>query len=268
MLPISAAVPKALLPLVDSTGLVRCVLHVILREALSAGVVEAAVVTSPGQRAQVQRYLAAAEGCGEALPAVEFIEQAESKGLGDAVLRAADFAAGEPLVVMLGDHVHIAAAGERSCCGQLVAAFEGQGGVAMIGMQVVDASKLSLMGVGRGEPVAGEEHLYRCVNVVEKPDEAKAAAELVTPGVGGGRYLAHNGHYIFTAEIFDCLAEVGCGAGGEIGLTDAQRLLLQRWGQDYYLLEVAGRVCDVGSAEGYSAALAAFGARPQSCKGQ
>jgi len=78
-------------------------------------------------------------------------------------------------------------------------------------MEVEDPS---LYGCARPEPVG--DNLVRILDIIEKPPLAEAPSN-----------LAVMGRYIFTPQIFDALAQVQPGVGGEIQLTDAIALLMQ-----------------------------------------
>jgi len=262
MRPVTAVVPKALLPLVDSAGRVQAVVHRILLEAASAGITEAALIVSPGQQSLVQDYLLAAHQEENHLPQVTFITQSKPKGLGDAVLCAGDFAGDEPVAVLLGDHIHIPRPGMISCAAQVVEAFVAVGGVAMIGVQIIGAEELSRVGVARGQAIKGAApaNVYRCKCLLEKPDLATARRKLVTPGLPDGRYLAHCGIYVFKKEIFQCLAHLAerTPLGREIQLTDAQQRLLAESPNACNLLNILGRAYDVGHPAGYAEAIRAL----------
>jgi UTP--glucose-1-phosphate uridylyltransferase len=58
--------------------------------------------------------------------------------------------------------------------------------------------------------------LVKVVDVVEKPAPADAPSD-----------LAIMGRYLLTPGIFDCIAHLTPGAGGELQLTDAMRTLLK-----------------------------------------
>jgi len=265
--PVTAVLPKAMFPLVDPRGRLRTVVHLILAEAAASGIRQAAVIVSPGQQEVIERYLdaaraLAAQDAGEVgLPEeIEYIVQPEPEGFGEAVLRGREFAgSAEAFMLLLGDHVHVEDAGCPPCAGQVADAFGRRGGAAMVGMQTVGAEELSLVGAAGGEPIG--QRLYRCTDFVEKPDLATARRRLTTPGLPADTFLAHCGIYIFTPEIFDCLAELaaaGPGEGQEVQLADAQSMLLGRHRAEYYLLRIAGRALDTGTPEGYAAAQAAL----------
>src|SRR5262249_20105927 len=114
-LPATKAVPKELLPVVDTPAL-----QYIVEEAVSAGLPEILVITGRGKEALADHFDRAPEleaalerkGDSERLRAVRrpaeladvhFIRQGAPLGLGHAVLCAAAFVGDEPFAVMLGD---------------------------------------------------------------------------------------------------------------------------------------------------------------------
>lgn len=257
MRPISAVVPKALLPLVDAAGRCRCALHLNLLEAAAAGIDQAILVVSGDQQRAVMDYLAAARDVGDAdgLPEVVFVEQASPKGLGDAVSCAESLVGGESFMVLLGDHVRLAAPGAKPCTVQVIECHDGYRGHAMVGMQVVGADWVSQMGVAGGDPVAPG-RVYRCSRIIEKPTPAVAGEQLAVADLGDDSFLAHAGVYVFRPTIFRCLREIAQQAGdAEIGLTEAQQMLLEKIPDSSYLLRVDGEVLDVGNPAGYAAAI-------------
>jgi UTP--glucose-1-phosphate uridylyltransferase len=75
-------------------------------------------------------------------------------------------------------------------------------------------------------------------HIVEKPKPDKAASTLAVVG-----------RYLLTAALFDDLAKIGKGAGGEIQLTDGIARLMQR--EPVYAFEFEGKRYDCGSKLGY-----------------
>jgi len=258
--PLTSVVPKALLPLVDARRRVRAILHVIVAEALAAGIEQVAVVVSPGQQEPLERYFAAADAAeGSDLAArITYLLQETPAGFGDAVARGEGFAAGEPLLVMLGDHVHLPATGKKPCAAQVVEAFEQRRPVAMIGMQDVDAEELPRVGAAGGQRLDGR--VYRCTDFIEKPDASAARSRLRTQDLPEGRYLAHAGLFVVGGEIFDCLRATArrAAAGREVEFADALSELLGRHPEDYLLYRIDGRAHDTGTPAGYTQAVAAW----------
>jgi len=266
--PITFAVPKALLPIVDREDRAMPVLHYILASAASAGAARAAVIVSPAHEAFVADYLAAvrrpeADGRYPKLPdKIDLILQPEPLGFGHAVLLAADFVDDDPFLLLLGDHLHIAAEGAAPCAAQVTGAFAQTGGQAMVGMQPVEADELPAVGVATGTDKG--KGVLLCTDFVEKPDLATARSRLAAPGLPDDRFLGHCGIYAFSPIILQLLGELAAGkaAAGEVELADAQCMLLQRHPHDYYLLQIAGRSYDTGTPAGYVAAQAAVRSGP------
>ena len=261
LMPVTAVLPKALFPLVGREGAITCVLEVILDQVFAAGIEEVALVVSPGQQELIDRYLDAVRqsGVGSIPDRIVFIEQAEPRGFGDAVLCGSGFVAEEPFLVLLGDHVQIQASGAKPCVRQVTEAFKREGGVAMVGVHEVPVSELAKVGVAKGEPVG--DGVYRCADFVEKPDLQTANGRLRTPGLGEGIFLGHCGIYAFTPEIFECLQEESQGKGhglGEVELAAAQQRLRRRHPRDYFLLRIAGKAYDMGTPGGYYRTLEAW----------
>jgi UTP--glucose-1-phosphate uridylyltransferase len=83
-------------------------------------------------------------------------------------------------------------------------------------------------------------------HIVEKPKPDKAESTLAVVG-----------RYLLSGSIFDDLAKIGKGAGGEIQLTDGIARLMQR--EDVYAFEFEGKRYDCGSKLGYLQATVEYG---------
>jgi UTP--glucose-1-phosphate uridylyltransferase len=250
--PLTRVVPKALLPLVLPDGSVRPVADVIAREALAAGCQRICFVTSDCQEEMLREYFRPET---EFAGRLEFVGGVEPFGFGYAVHVAADLAEGQSVMVLLGDHVHLPQEGFPPPAAQVAQEFHRHPAAAMIGVQPVGQEDLPRVGVCGGDPVGGSAggDVFRCRAVIEKPDLATARRELTTPGLPPGQFLAHAGIYVFSPEIFDCLEELVDErvAGREVGLTEAQQMLLARHPDEYFLRLIRGSTHDTGNAEGY-----------------
>jgi len=263
--PITKAVPKSMFPLVDSRGRLRPLLHHACMEASAAGISNVAVISNPQQTDLLHRYFTAAskESAAELPVNIDFLAQPQPRGLGDAVMLAEYYTAGEPFVMLLGDHAWVSDDRARPCAAQVVDAYAEHRGAAMIGMQVVPPEALSAVGAARGRLV--KDRVYLCDDIIEKPPAPVAKQRLVCKDLGPDKYLAHNGIYLFSPEILDCLRELSRAyrqAGEELQLTSAQQMLLRRHAQDYFLVNVAGRCMDCGSPAGYAEAFDAIRQAP------
>lgn len=219
-LPITKAVPKELLPLVD-----RPCLAYVIAEAVEAGLGDIVLVTSRGKSAiedyfdrspALEASLAAAgkesllrEVLSAArLARVVSVRQQEPRGLGHAVLQALPAVGNVPFAVMLPDDIVDA---ETPAIGQLLAA-QGSADDVVIALRAVPREKTNRYGICAG-PTLGE-GLIRIDTMVEKPDPAVAPSTLSIVG-----------RYLLPADIFGVLAETAPGRGGEIQLTDALAVL-------------------------------------------
>jgi UTP--glucose-1-phosphate uridylyltransferase len=121
--------------------------------------------------------------------------------------------------------------------------YEETGG-SVVGVQRVPRDQTDQYGVVDGEPVG--DHLWRLKGIVEKPAPEEAPSSLAVVG-----------RYILEPEIFDFLAEIGAGAGGEIQLTDAIARLLEA--REVRAYEFDGVRFDCGGKLGYLEATVHFG---------
>ena len=145
-----------------------------------------------------------------------------------------------PFVVLLGDDI----IDERMPLLEgMIDTYERLGSSVIALMEVDDPS---LYGCARTEPEG--ENLVRILDIVEKPAAAEAPSN-----------LAVMGRYVFTPDIFDALAQVEPGVGGEIQLTDAIALLLNE--QNVYGYTFSEGRYDTGNKLDYLRATVEFAAR-------
>jgi UTP--glucose-1-phosphate uridylyltransferase len=250
-LPATKAVPKEMLPLVDTPSI-----QLIVEECVGSGIEEIIFVTARGKSAIEDHFDRAGEleallekrGKHEDLARVRrptemaryvSVRQAEARGLGHAVLCARDGVGDEPFAVVLGDDLLDAAVpGVR----QLVDVYD-RTGTGVIALKQVPAGQEHMYGIVDGEPAGPRQLKIR--RLVEKP----------APGTAPSR-MAIIGRYVLPPEIFPILADTKPGKGGEIQLTDGLATLCERHGLAG--LEVEGRRDDVGDRAGYVVAMAHY----------
>ena len=240
-LPITKALPKEMLPLVDHP-----VIQYAVEQAVEAGIERIIIVTSPG-RSVATDYFQVAPELEETLEAkgspyleevrrvsrmadVTAVHQREPLGLGHAVLTAKQAVGDQPFIVYLPDEILI---GPRSATQQLLEVFDRRGSV--LGVIKVPRDEVQRYGVVAGERVSDRE--WRLSHVVEKPpiDEAPSNMAIVGP-------------YVFTPAIFDCLEATKPGAIGEIQLTDGIALLANQ--EPVHALQLEGKRHDAGTPVG------------------
>ena len=242
-LPVTKAVPKEMLPILDRP----CIEYVVV-EAIEAGITDIVLVTSRGKSAMEDYFdrspalEATLEAAGKTallaevrrvarLATVVTVRQQEQRGLGHAVLAAASAVGDEPFAVLLGDDIIDA---PTPAIGQL-ARVHAETGSAVVALQEVPRSETKRYGICAGEMEAPNRMRVRAM--VEKPAPEDAPSNLSSVG-----------RYILPAEIFDILRRTAPGAGGEIQLTDAIAVLAARGEVCGLLFE--GRRFDTGNPLG------------------
>lgn len=199
----SANPSQARLPLqsvVDQAGQVRTALELVLEQVMDAGIEDVAIVICPGT---AERYLNAA---GEHAPRIAFFEQTEPRGYGDALLRARRFAASDPFLHLVSDHLYVSKT-DRSCAAQLVSIAEREQ-CAVSAIQPTRENLLAHFGAVGGVPVPRQTGLYEVNTVLEKPTPTTAEQRLVVAGQRAGHYLCLFGMHVLTPTIFDLLDRV------------------------------------------------------------
>eukprot|EP00753_Platysulcus_tardus_P021647 PLAT9076.1.p1 GENE.PLAT9076.1~~PLAT9076.1.p1 ORF type:complete len:660 (+),score=271.17 PLAT9076.1:265-1980(+) len=271
--PTTAAVPAALLPLVDASGLAKPAILWNVEELLAAGIEQVLLVVSrhdlPAFTRLFKRPLAEAElrrlaadvrdYAGEVHrigDKVSFIVQEAQEGLGHAVLTARDAVGAEPFVLLLGDHVYRSTAADgRSCVTQLLDAFYDSGG-ACVALQRTAGEQVSQYGAATGVWTEAGRRL-RLTRVEEKPTVERAREMLAVAGEEGDRFLTFNGLYILPPDIMALLEEDVASAArvdGLFQLTPALERLRDEQGMVGVVIE--GDRFDFGTPARYADTLA------------
>jgi UTP--glucose-1-phosphate uridylyltransferase len=110
----------------------------------------------------------------------------------------------------------------------------------VLATQVVEGEAISAYGVLKTKAADGRfgGKLFEIVDMVEKPKLQDAPSN-----------LAVIGRYILTPTVFETLAKIKAGVGGELQLTDGMRLLLQKEKMYGYVFE--GKRHDTGDKLGF-----------------
>lgn len=251
-LPATKSMPKEMLPVVD-----KPLIQYAVDEAREAGIEQLIFVTGRGKTAiedhfdhayELQDILtrlkktSALELVKETIPTpgqLAFIRQQEPLGLGHAVWCARHFAGEEPVAVLLADDLILNTPG---CLRQMVDAYAQVGGNMIATMEVATEQTASYGVIDAGES-SGQ--LIEVRGLVEKPKPADAPSN-----------LAVIGRYIIQPNIFNDLARMEQGAGGEIQLTDA--LARQVGKTPFHGFRFEGKRFDCGSKVGFLEANIAY----------
>lgn len=246
MLPISHAVPKEMLPIVDLPAV-----YYLVEEAVKAGITDILIITNrdkdamedffdlsieygnaltmKGKTAEAKRLYDIAN-----MANVYFLRQKETKGLGHAVGRARSFVGDEPFVVMYGDDIIFS---ETPVCRQLCDVYE-KYGKAVVGVKPVSMADIRKYSSLKVESVEGETNVTYCTDMIEKPKEGEEFSN-----------LSILGRVLLTPDVFDIIDNLAPGAGGEYQLTDAMGIMARSGG--IYALEFEGERFDMGSKVGF-----------------
>ena len=223
--------------LVDRDGQTKTALRIVVEEILAAGVEEICVVVCAGDQSA---YAAAAAGSGARLT---FVEQTGGPGYGQAVLRAREFTAKEPFLLLVGDHLYVSGA-EKRCAQQLVEIAAAEN-ASVSAVQATHESKLPYYGAIGGHLVAARKGLYEIFRVLEKPTPTEAEQSLIVPGLRTGHYLCFFGMHVLVPAVMDLLDEEVARAGGKpVPLSSALARLAGRG--RYLASELSGRRYDIG----------------------
>lgn len=225
VLPASKALPKEMLPIVDKPAI-----QYIVEEAVRAGITDILIITNRGKGVIEDHFDHSIEleamlekrGNTEMLKTLNdvanlaniyYIRQKETKGLGDAVLRAKEFVGSEPFAVLYGDDVII---GEPPAIGELCDAYE-KYGKSVVGIKEVTDEFIVKYSSLKVEQL--DQKNYAVSDMIEKPSlETKFSNYSIL-----GRCVLDN-------EIFSILEKTPLGVGGELQLTDAMRTLAVKYG--------------------------------------
>jgi UTP--glucose-1-phosphate uridylyltransferase len=246
-LPATKATPKEMLPVVDKPAI-----EYVVEEAVAAGLTDVLMITgrnkrpledhfdrayeleatlsAKGDEATLSRVRASSD-----LATMHYVRQGDPRGLGHAVLCAAQHVGDEPFAVLLGDDMIDP---RDALLAPMMEAQQRLGG-SVIALMEVPPESIGLYGCAAVAPVDGD--LVRVTDLVEKPDPSVAPSN-----------LAIIGRYVIEPAVFEVLRRTQPGRGGEIQLTDALRsLALGDGGGPVHAVVFRGRRYDTGDRQEY-----------------
>jgi UTP--glucose-1-phosphate uridylyltransferase len=250
-LPATKAIPKEMLPIVDTPTL-----QYIVEEAVSAGIEDVILISGRGKESMVDHFDLAVElesvlkarGKDEEfrklraisdMANIVSVRQKEPLGLGHAVLCARGVVGNEPFGVILGDDLIDS---DDPGIRQLARVYR-QHNLGVVALMEVPESETHMYGVAAGTDLG--DGVIRIDRIVEKPKKGTAPSN-----------LAVIGRYVLPPEIFGILETQQPGAGGEIQLTDGLATLQKTKGLLGYKFK--GKRYDAGDKLGYLKANIAY----------
>ncbi len=259
-LPVTKAIPKEMLPIVDTPTL-----QYVVEEAVKSGITEILIILGKNKkciedhfdisveleqlliRTKKNEYLKQIRDISK-MAHIYYVRQKEMNGSGMAVLEAEAFVGNEPFAVLYGDDIIYNP--QKPCLKQLIDAYETTGKI-ILGCQEVPKEEASKYGIVK--PGATKGKYTEVIRLVEKPKIAELPST-----------LASIGRYILTPDIFDIIKRTPAMANGEVCLTDAIQTIADSTGAYAYTFE--GRRYDVGDKLGYIQATIEYGLRDEKLK--
>jgi UTP--glucose-1-phosphate uridylyltransferase len=247
-LPATKATPKEMLPVVDKPAI-----EYVVEEAVAAGLSDVLMITGRSKRALEDHFdrnyeletKLAEKGDTATLERVQatndlatmhYVRQGDPKGLGHAILCAADHVGNEPFAVLLGDDL----IDPRDPLLQTMIATQARHGGSVIALMEVPPEQVHLYGCAAVE-ATDDADVVRVTDLVEKPPAEEAPSN-----------LAVIGRYVIEPAVFDVLRRTPPGRGGEIQITDALRsLAMGDGGGPVHAVVFRGRRYDTGDRLDY-----------------
>ena len=247
-LPATKAIPKEMLAIID-----KPLIEYAVEEAISAGAEEIIFITSHTKPAIKKHFSEAPElekrlkdsGKIDLLKKIKpeifknikftYIDQAEQKGLGHAILLAENAVGDNAFSVLLPDDLFLST---PTCLQQILDSYS-KNLQSVIAVNKIDKENIHKYGViDQGNHKLDESNTVTISDIVEKPNAADAPSDIAVVG-----------RYIFNPSIFNCIKQVEADGSGEIQITDAIKLLIQTENVQAKIFE--GDKYDCGSKEGY-----------------
>ncbi|WP_065979528.1 UTP--glucose-1-phosphate uridylyltransferase GalU [Pseudoalteromonas lipolytica] len=265
MLPMTKAIPKEMLPLVD-----KPLIQYIVNECVAAGIKEIVLVTHSSKNAienhfdtsfeleatlekRVKRTLL--DEVRSICPAdvtIMHVRQGEAKGLGHAVMCAKPIVGDDDFVVVLPDVILDAYTADQKTenIAAMITRFK-EVKASQIMLEPVafdDVSKYGIADINGVKIKAGESAPIK--TMVEKPAVEDAPSNLAVVG-----------RYVLSKAIWPLLAKTPAGAGGEVQLTDAIDELMKH--EIVEAFHMSGRSHDCGDKLGYLKAIVEYAMRDE-----
>ena len=274
--PATKTVRKCFLPLLDTDGLLKPALMIMLDQLLEAGIEEICLIIGEDEQEEFDRFFAPLpEEHRAKLPAdkaaceeqiqmmrqhITYVHQKERLGFGHAVWQAKQFADNDPVLLLLGDFLYRSNT-EVNCCRQVIDAYK-ECGRTLVAIAEVPLERVAHYGIVNGIWEDDSETMMKVECMVEKPTDDYAREYLGICGrKGKQKYFATFGQYVLTPEVFSelekqIILDRKPSEGKEYGLTAALEAVREKVGM--YAFVPDGKSFDIGLPETYRETMQEF----------
>ena len=255
-LPMTKAMPKEMLPIVD-----KPVIQYVVEEIVASGITDIVMITGWHKRSiedhfdypfELEKRLEEA-GKEKELAEVRriadmanfiYVRQKGPYGNATPVLCAKNVIGNEPFAVLWGDEFIYATPPRLK---QMIEVYEEYGKPVISAVRIYEKKDLSRYGIAKIKQV--KKNVFEIKKIMEKPDPDKAPSNLATHGA-----------YILPPEIFPIIENLKPGKGGELWLPEAIEKLLEI--ETVYACEIQNaKYYDTGNKFEYLKTVIEFGLR-------
>ena len=265
--PATKAMKKGMMPVVDSDGMLKPALFILLEHLIDSGIDEIALIIGEGEQEEYEKLFSPLdEDLRLKLPEdkqryadiierfahkITYIVQKEKLGFGHAVWLTRKFSDDEPVLLLLGDFIYKSHS-NTDCCTQIINAYM-QLGKPLVSITETPLNEVVHYGIVHGKWEDTDETVMTVDSMVEKPTDDYANEYL---GVCNNRkekkFYKTFGQYILTKEVYEELdkeIKAEQKQKGEYQLTTALDAMRESIGLCAFLPE--GKSYDLGLPEAF-----------------